>query len=53
MIEVVAPNVNYLIVTKDGNKDGRFTDIARKKNIPLTEVDYALDVVEIFKKVFE
>ncbi len=53
MIEVVAPNVNYLIVTKDGNKDGRFTDIARKKNIHLTEVDYALDVVEIFKKVFE
>ncbi|HPB58746.1 MAG TPA: DUF6305 family protein [Candidatus Saccharicenans sp.] len=53
MIEVVAPNVNYLIVTKDGNKDRRFTDIAGKKNIPLTEVDYALDVVDIFKKVFE
>jgi len=51
MIEVVAPNVNYLIVTKDGNKDRRFTDIAGKKNIPLTEVDYALDVVDILKKV--
>jgi len=53
MIDTVAPYVNYLIVTKDGNKDGRFSQIAKKKNIPLTEVDYALDVVEIFKKVFE
>ncbi|MBP6908990.1 MAG: hypothetical protein KBC18_01030 [Candidatus Saccharicenans sp.] len=53
MIEAVAPYVNYLIVTKDGNKDGHFSEIARKKNIPLTEVDYALEVVEVFKKVFE
>lgn len=53
MIEAVAPYVNYLIVTKDGNQDGRFSKIAREKNIPLTEVDYALDVVEVFKKVFE
>jgi hypothetical protein len=53
MIDTVAPYVNYLIVTKHGNKDCRFSQIAKKKNIPLTEVDYALDVVEIFKKVFE
>ncbi|HUM34949.1 MAG: hypothetical protein KBI45_02035 [Candidatus Saccharicenans sp.] len=53
MIDAVAPHVNYLIVTKDGNKDGRFANIAKKNNIPLTEVDYALDVVEIIKQIFE
>lgn len=53
MIDAVAPYADYLIVTKDGNQDGRFTTIAQSKNIPLTEVEYALDLVDIFKQVFE
>ncbi|MGQ9671539.1 MAG: DUF6305 family protein [Candidatus Aminicenantales bacterium] len=53
MIDAVAPSSDYLIVTKESNKDGRFTTIAKAKNIPLTEVDYALDLVEIMKRVFE
>jgi hypothetical protein len=53
MIDAVAPLADYLIVTKDSNKDGRFTTIAKAKNTPLTEVDYALDLVEIMKQVFE
>ncbi|MDH7511864.1 MAG: DUF6305 family protein [Clostridiales bacterium] len=53
MIDAVAPLADYLIVTKESNKDGRFTKIAKAKNTPLTEVDYALDLVEIMKKVFE
>lgn len=52
MIDTVAPMADYLIVTKDGNKDGRFSKIAREKNIPLSEVDYALDVVDLIKQVF-
>jgi len=52
MIDAVAPYANYLIVTSDSNKDGRFTKIAKEKRIPLTEVKYALEVVDIFKKVF-
>jgi len=52
MIDAVAPYANYLIVTSDSNKDGRFTKIAKEKGIPLTEVKYALEVVNIFKKVF-
>ena len=52
MIDAVAPYANYLIVTSDSNKDGRFTKIAKEKGIPLTEVKYALEVVDIFKKVF-
>ncbi len=53
MIDAVAPEANYLIVTKESNFDGRFTKIAKAKNIPLTEVEYALDLVDIFKKLFQ
>ncbi len=53
MIDTVAPKADYLIVTKDSNKDGRFTSIAKENNIPLTEIEYALGLVEVFKKLFE
>lgn len=53
MIDAVAPFSDYLIVTSDSNKDGRFTTIAQEKNIPLTEVEYALNLVEIFQQVFQ
>ena len=53
MIDAVAPHTDYLIVTKDGNQDGRFTTIAENKGIPLSEVEYALDLVDIFQQVFQ
>jgi len=53
MIDGVAPEANYLIVTKESNFDGRFSKIAKAKNIPLTEVEFALDLVDIFKTIFK
>jgi len=53
MIDAVAPSADYLIVTEDSNKDGRFDKIAKEKEIPLTQVKYALDLVDILKQVFE
>ncbi len=53
MIDAVAPSADYLIVTGDGNKDGRFDTIAKEQGIPLTQIEYALDLVEIFKQVFK
>lgn len=53
MIDAVAPHADFLVVTADGNKDGRFTAIAREKGIPLAEIEYALDLVEIFKQMFK
>ncbi len=53
MIDAVAPFADCLIVTKDSNKDGRFTTIAQAKKAPLIEVDYALDLVGIMKQMFE
>ncbi len=52
MIDAVAPHADYLVVTKDSNKDGRFTEIAEEKGTPLTEIDYALHLVDILKQVF-
>lgn len=52
MIDAVAPFADYLIVTKDSNKDGRFNKIAEKSKAPLTQVDYALGMVDIMKKVY-
>ncbi len=53
MIDAVAPSADYIIVTKDSNKDGRFSKIVKTKNIPLTEVEFALDLVGIMKQVFQ
>jgi len=52
MIDAVAPYADYLIVTADSNQDGRFNKIAEEKGIPLTQIEYALEMVDIFKKVF-
>ena len=53
MIDAVAPFADYIVVTKDSNKDGRFTKIAAAKKIPLTEIEYALGLVDIVKKIFQ
>jgi hypothetical protein len=52
MIDVVAPYANYIIVTADGNVDGRFTKIAEQRGIPLTQIHYALDLVDVLKQAF-
>jgi hypothetical protein len=53
MIDAVAPYADYLVVTKDSNKDGRFTKIAEAKKIPMSEIDYALGLVDIVKQAFQ
>lgn len=51
MIDAVAPKADLLVVTKDSNKDGRFTKIAQSGKIKMAEVEYALGLVDIMKKV--
>lgn len=52
MIDAVAPFADYIIVTSDSNQDGRFTEIAEKNNIDFTEIEYALELVDIFQTMF-
>ncbi len=53
MIDAVAPFADYIIVIEDSNKDGRFTKIANENKIKFTQVKYALNMVDLLKKVFE
>jgi hypothetical protein len=53
MIDAVAPSADYLIAVKDSNKDGRFSKIAQGRKVPLTEVENALEIVDILKQVFQ
>ncbi|MCX8159453.1 MAG: DUF6305 family protein [Candidatus Saccharicenans sp.] len=51
-IDAVAPQSDILLVNKEGNADGRFTAIARNKNIPLVEVEKNMDLVEELRKIY-
>ena len=53
MIDAVAPFADYIIIATDSNKDGRFDSIAKDKGIPISQVEYALEIVDIIKQVFE
>lgn len=50
-IDTIAPYCQWLVVVKDGNKDGRFTNISKKYNIPLTIIDTSLDFTNLVKQV--
>ena len=52
MIDAAAPLADFLIVTADSNKDGRFSKIAQEKKVPLTVIEYALGLVDTLKQVF-
>jgi len=52
MIDAVAPFADYIIFTSDSNQDGRFTEITEKNNIDFTEIEYALELVDIFQTMF-
>lgn len=53
MIDAVAPFADYIIAVKDSNKDGKFTKISQAKNIPFSEVENALEIVDIFTQIFK
>jgi hypothetical protein len=52
MIDAVAPYADYIIVTAEGNYDGRFTEIAEDQGIPLTQIDYAMGLIDVLKQAF-
>jgi hypothetical protein len=51
MIDTVAPFADIFIVTKDSNKDGRFTNAASERNVPIVEIDSAFDLLDTFTEV--
>ena len=51
-IDAVCPNAAFMIVKKEGNKDGRFTTISKGKNIPLVLFELNSEIPEVLSKVF-
>lgn len=52
-IDPSASNSDYIIVVDEGNKDGLFTDIASKNDIPMDIVTSIADAIEPLQKVFK
>lgn len=48
-----ASGADYIIVVDEGNKDGMFTDIASKNDIPMDVVTSIADAIEPLKKAFK
>jgi hypothetical protein len=48
-----AGGADYIIVVDEGNKDGMFTDIASKNDIPMDVVTSIADAIEPLKKAFK
>ena len=49
---LVAENSKYMIVVSQGNEDGYFTDISKKKSIPLKIVDKISDIQGPLEEIF-
>ncbi|MBN1225128.1 MAG: hypothetical protein JXB23_17900 [Candidatus Aminicenantes bacterium] len=52
LIEEFLPSGQMAIIVKSGNKDGIFSIICTKHNIPLVEVDRTADALTPFKNAF-
>jgi hypothetical protein len=52
-IDAVAPKSDILLVNKEGDGDGRFTNIAKAKSLPLILVEKNLDLVKECEKLFK
>lgn len=51
-IDAVCPNSDFMIVKKEGDSDGRFTNISKGKNIPLVLFEMNTEINDVLKKVF-
>jgi len=51
-IDVVAPRMQALIVTEEGNKDGYFTKLSEEKEIPLVVLKTTPEVGEVLQEIF-
>jgi hypothetical protein len=43
-IELVCPQSDLIVASKDGNEDGYFTGLSKSKSIPFTEIQQSLEV---------
>lgn len=51
-IATVIPESKLLLIREDGNEDGYFTKAAEEQGIPIITFEKTLDLVDIFKQLF-
>jgi hypothetical protein len=51
-IDAVCPNSNMLIIKNEGDSDGRFTNIAKAKNIPMFAFELNNDITLVLEQIF-
>lgn len=52
VIDTICPNADWIITIAANNTDGRFTDLGKKYNIPVTVIDAPLDLVKVLPNIF-
>ena len=52
LLNVVAKEADFLLIYKESNKDGYFTDVAKKYNIPIEIVNKVIDMQSVLKEMF-
>ncbi|NLB91171.1 MAG: hypothetical protein GX786_08140 [Clostridiales bacterium] len=51
-IDAVCPYSDWMIVVAEGNTDGRFDNLKKEHDIPLTVLDNSMDFIELSKVAF-
>ncbi len=52
IIDAIVPRADYIIVTTDGNFDGRFNEIAKKSGAPLSIIKKSTELTTILQTMF-
>lgn len=51
-IDLVSPQVDFLVVRSDGNKDNKFSDIAAANNVPLVLIEKTPELSDVLAQMF-
>ena len=51
-IDAIIPLADQIVVNTEGDTDGKFTNLAKEKNIPITYLDSAMDLGEFVKTMY-
>ena len=51
-IDAIAPYAKAFIVKKDSDADGRFTELAKQNEVPLTIIDETIDFMMVAKEMY-
>jgi len=51
-IDAILPFASHIVVNREGDADGRFTDFGKQNNIPVSYLDNAMDLNEFAKKMY-